>query len=115
MQDSESWDTRYRRILGVVSLMVAVFISASTITTCILLLIKTGFEPWMTILTDHFAATIGLAGAGTVSFAIVVYLRQAEGPIEFEAVGLKFRGAAGQVVLWAFCTAVLALCARLLW
>jgi hypothetical protein len=47
------------------------------------------------------------------SFALVVFLRQTEGPIEFEGLGMKFNGA--QVVLWAFCIIVFALCAKLLW
>ena len=54
-------------------------------------------------------------GATILSFALVVFLRQTEGPIEFEGLGMKFKGAAGQVVLWAFCIIVFALCAKLLW
>jgi hypothetical protein len=73
-----------------------------------------GLDFWTEIVQEHFAATVGLSGALMVSFGVVV-LRQSEGPIEFEAVGMKFRGAAGQVVLWLLCVAVLTLCGKLLW
>jgi hypothetical protein len=39
------------------------------------------------------------ASSAVASFGIVTFLRQSEGPIEFEALGLKFKGAAGQLVL----------------
>jgi hypothetical protein len=64
---------------------------------------------------QHPLGTIGLFGMAIFSFSIVTFLRQTEGPIEFEALGMKFKGAAGQVVLWAFCVVVLSLCAKLLW
>jgi hypothetical protein len=66
-------------------------------------------------LFDHLVGASGLTGAAIVSFAIVVFLRQTEGPIELEGLGMKFKGAAGQVVVWAFCIIVFALCAKLLW
>jgi hypothetical protein len=34
----------------------------------------------------------------TLAFVIVSFLRQIDGPIEFERLGFKFKGAAGQVV-----------------
>ena len=34
---------------------------------------------------------------------IVLLLRFTTGPIEFEGLGFKFRGASGPVVLWIFC------------
>jgi hypothetical protein len=80
-----------------------------------LLLYHTGFDPWQNIFLEHFAATVGVLGASICSFGAVVFLRQSEGPIEFEAWGMKFKGAAGQVVLWAFGIIVLSLCAKLLW
>jgi hypothetical protein len=80
-----------------------------------LFLYHTGFEPWQTILLEHFAGTICLLGAAAISFTTVVFLRQSEGPIEFDALGLKFRGAAGQFVLWTFGVIVLSLCGKMLW
>src|SRR5579871_894814 len=55
------------------------------------------------ILIAHYAAIVGVPAAAAVSFILVVLLRQIDGPIEFEGLGFKFRGAAGQVVLWVLC------------
>ena len=56
------------------------------------------FDFWKDLIKEHFPATLGLTGAAIVSFAIVVFLRQTEGPIELEGLGIKIKGAAGQVV-----------------
>jgi hypothetical protein len=81
----------------------------------ILFIFHVGFDFWKDLVKEHFPGTIGLMGATILSFALVVFLRQTEGPIEFEGLGMKFKGAAGQVVLWAFCVIVFALCAKFLW
>jgi hypothetical protein len=44
-----------------------------------------------------------------------VVLRSTEGPMEFEGLGFKFKGAAGPVVLWAMCFIVIVLGIRVLW
>jgi len=67
------------------------------------------------ILKQHFDAVIGIPCAGFAAFAIVVFLRQTDGPIEFESLGFKFKGAAGQVVMWALCFLVMILAIKLLW
>ncbi|MBY5397967.1 hypothetical protein HFN01_24445 [Rhizobium leguminosarum] len=71
------------------------------------------FTHWEEVLRDHFAAIIGLPGAAAAAFTIVVLLRQTEGPIEFEGLGFKFKGAAGQVVLWI--ASFLAIAAAIKW
>jgi hypothetical protein len=81
----------------------------------LLFIYNTGMGFWQDLIKDHFAATIGLTGAGIVSFGIVIFLRQVDGPIEFEALGMRFKGAAGQVILWAFLMIVYSLCVKLLW
>ena len=73
------------------------------------------FVRWQQVLNKHFAAIIGLPCAALVAFAIVVFLRQTEGPIEFEGLGFKFRGASGQVAMWIACFVAIALAIRLLW
>jgi len=70
---------------------------------------------WVDILYDHFAAIIGLPGAACVAFGIVAFLRQTDGPIEFEGFGFKFKGAAGQVVMWVLCFLAIAGAIKLLW
>jgi hypothetical protein len=41
--------------------------------------------------------------AATTSFSIVSLFKVTNGPIEFEALGFKFHGASGPVVLWLLC------------
>jgi hypothetical protein len=72
-------------------------------------------EDWKRLLTEHYQAIVGLPGAAAIAFAIVIFLRQIEGPVEFEALGLKFRGAAGQVVMWVFCFLAIVAAMKLLW
>src|SRR5215204_3054654 len=112
MTTMPDWKTAYGRALRIAA-MAGALVSSITVGITILLFISTvGFEFWKDIVKEHFPATIGLTGACILSFATVVFLRQTEGPIEFEAVGMKFKGAAGQVVLWAFCIVVLVLCTK---
>ncbi len=67
------------------------------------------------ILRQHFAAVVGLPAAGILALWIVTILRSQSGPIEFEAAGLRFRGASGPVVLWVLCFLAIAVAIRLLW
>lgn len=61
------------------------------------LVVVFSFRGWEAILRDHFQAIVGLPGA---AFVLVVVLRQTDGPIEFDGLGFKFKGA-GQVVMWS--------------
>jgi len=62
------------------------------------------FDPVLTeIVTKNFAAIVGLPFAFLGAFVIVALFRQSEGNIEFEALGVKLKGAAGKVVLWVVC------------
>lgn len=103
------------RLLRTIAMWSAIFASITMATVQLLFIYNTEMAFWQDLVRDHFAATLGLTGAGIVSFAIVVFLRQTEGPIEFEAFGMKFRGASGQVILWAFLLIVYTLCAKILW
>ncbi|AXW53397.1 hypothetical protein CJO92_12435 [Ralstonia solanacearum] len=49
---------------------------------------------------DHFAATVGLPAGALAALCIVVFLESSSGPIEFEGVGFRFKGASGPIVLW---------------
>jgi hypothetical protein len=73
------------------------------------------FAPWQKILEEHFAALVGLPFAAGVAFVLVVFLRQTDGPIEFESLGLKFKGAAGQVIMWAVCFLAMAGAIKWVW
>lgn len=52
------------------------------------------------IVHGHFKAVVGLPMAAAASFVIVWVLSVSQGRIEFEAWGVKFRGAAGPVAFW---------------
>ncbi|MGH6823647.1 MAG: hypothetical protein ACREC4_09205, partial [Methylocella sp.] len=58
---------------------------------------------------------VGLPTATGVSVAIVVFLRQTDGPIEFEGLGFKLKGAAGQVTMWILTFLAMAVAMKLLW
>jgi hypothetical protein len=67
------------------------------------------------LLLGHYPAIVGLPAAGAGAFVIVLVFRQTEGPIEFEGLSFKFKGASGPVVLWAFCFAVIAGALKVIW
>ena len=67
------------------------------------------------LVVTNFAAIIGLPFAFLASFVVVALFRQSEGEIEFEAVGIKLKGAAGQIVLWVICFLAITGAIALLW
>ena len=71
--------------------------------------------PWIAIVQNHFAATVGLPMAAVAAIFIVVGLKQSSGPIKFEGLGFKFEGAAGEVVLWVLCFLAIACAVKMLW
>ena len=64
---------------------------------------------------DHSAATIGVAMSAITAFCLVAILEVSRGAVEFEALGFKFRGASGPVVLWVLCFLVMIFGVWLLW
>ena len=70
---------------------------------------------WLNITLNHFPAVIGLPGAAAAAFVVVAVLRNTEGPIEFEGLGFKFKGASGPVILWMLCFLAVSGAIRLLW
>ena len=78
---------------------------------------KRGFDDkvWLPIAVKHFPAVVGLPMAAIASLFIVMVLEYVSGPIEFEILGLKFKGAAGQIVFWILCFLTIVLAIKLLW
>jgi hypothetical protein len=75
-----------------------------------------GISPELaTFLRDHFSVTVGLPFAAVVSLLVILVLRETTGKLEFEAIGFKFRGASGPVVLWVLCYLAITLSIKLLW
>jgi hypothetical protein len=67
------------------------------------------------VLREHAAALIELPQAAAVALGIIVFLRQTDGPIEFEGLGFKFKGAAGQVTMWILTLLAIAGAIKLVW
>lgn len=73
-------------------------------------------ENWfLRMVQAHPAATIGLAMSAISAFCLVALLEIARGPIEFEALGFKFKGASGPAILWVFCFLAMIFGVWLLW
>lgn len=64
---------------------------------------------------EHPAATIGVAMSAITAFCLVALLEITRGPIEFEAIGFRFKGASGPVVLWILCFLAMVHGVWLLW
>jgi hypothetical protein len=60
-------------------------------------------------------AVIGVPFCGAMAAFIVLLLRTTQGPIEFEALGFKFRGASGPIVMWVLCFLSFVAATKLLW
>ena len=71
--------------------------------------------PVTALIVEHFAAIVGLPAICVMAFAVVWSFRTFSGPIEFEVIGFKLRGASGPVVLWVATMLALTLAVRLLW
>ena len=111
------WDTRLR----IISSWGAVMASAALLLYFCGFLIyhpvrATSANGWfLQLIQMHFAATLGVPLCGIASACVVLVLKSASGPIEFEVLGLRFRGAAGPVILWVLCFLVMILAVNLLW
>jgi hypothetical protein len=64
---------------------------------------------------QNFAATLAVPLSAVASFCIVTLLRVTTGPIEVEAQGIKFSGAAGPIIFWILCFIVIVLGVKILW
>ncbi|SRR6266536_474875 len=74
------------------------------------------FDPVLTdLVVKNFAAVIGLPFAFIGAFVVVALLRQSETPVEFEAFGVKLKGAAGEIVLWILCFIAISGAIAMLW
>ncbi len=73
-------------------------------------------DTWPTVMIDkHFAAMVGTPLSAMTAYSIVSLLKVTNGPIEFEALGFKFRGASGPIILWVFCFLAIGVVFHLLW
>lgn len=93
---------RTTRVLVVGVVCAAVFLQVFVATQ--LLWRSADLDTWLVrLIKERYAALIQVPAIATLCFCAVCLLEVVSGqPIEFEALGFKFRGAAGPVVLWVF-------------
>jgi len=64
---------------------------------------KAAPDTWPTAMVNtHFAAMVGTPLSAMTAYCIVSLLKVTSGPVEFEALGFKFQGASGPIILWVF-------------
>jgi hypothetical protein len=67
------------------------------------------------LILDKVPVTIGVPFCGAMAMFVVLLLRATQGPVEFEAAGMKFRGASGPIVMWVLCFIAAIAATKLLW
>jgi hypothetical protein len=67
------------------------------------------------IMLKQFPAVVGLPCASLVSLCLVMFLEHVSGPMEFEALGFRFKGSSGPVVLWVFSFLAMVGAIKLVW
>lgn len=73
-------------------------------------------EEFLQLYKDHFPALVGLPAAAFLATFIILLLQIVrKQPIEFEVLGLKFKGSSGEVVLWVLVYLSLVVSIKLLW
>jgi hypothetical protein len=63
----------------------------------------------------HPPTVLGIPASLGSALSIVLLLKTTSGPIEFELIGVKFRGASGQIVMLVFVFLSVILAIKLLW
>ena len=67
-------------------------------------------------LEQHFAAIVALPAIAALAFLIVITFEARFDAIEMEFFGVvKFKGAAGPIILWVLCVLTMSSCVRMLW
>lgn len=67
------------------------------------------------LLPQHFIAIVALPAAGAASFILIFIFRQTSGPVEIEGFSIKFKGAAGPLILWIMCFLAMAGAIKMVW
>ncbi|MEA3273990.1 MAG: hypothetical protein U9Q81_01540 [Pseudomonadota bacterium] len=64
---------------------------------------------------EHYLVFFGLPYAAVLALYLVLVLESTRGPIEFEGLTLKFKGAAGPIILWVIVFLSIVVSIKLLW
>lgn len=78
-------------------------------------LARTDSPYFQNVMKGHLSSFLMLPQVASLSFAVVMLLRQTEGPFEFKFLGVEAKGASGQVVMWVFTFLALTLALHLVW
>ena len=76
---------------------------------------KTEGDYWQTLIREQFPVLVALPMAGLGSLFVTLILRISTGEMEFEIVGLKFKGGAAPIVFWVLCFLSVVVSIKLLW
>ena len=74
-----------------------------------------GSDPLSQVVQEQTPAMLGIPWAGGAALIVVLLFKPVFGDMEFEALGFKFKGASGPVVLWVLCFLAETLAIATLW
>lgn len=87
--------------------------------TCYLAFIASSFYwtgGWISdLFQTHYVFFVGLPFAGFIAYFVVGTLENVRGQIEFEALGMKFKGASGPIIMWVIVFLAIVIAIRLVW
>jgi hypothetical protein len=106
---------RQERIMSWLMFILIVVVLAGLIGTWLIVVVTSFGDAQREVVSQHYVVIVALPVAGVFSFIVVFLFKQTSGPIEFEAFTLKFRGAAGPVILWILCFLAIAAAIKALW
>jgi hypothetical protein len=64
---------------------------------------------------EQIPATIGLPSAALAALCLVIVMENTSGPIEFEGLGFKFKGASGPIIMWCIVFLCMTAAIKLVW
>ncbi len=70
---------------------------------------------FVALMVRYPGSMLGVPFCTMMALLIVLLLRTVEGPIEFSAFGISFKGASGPILMWVICFAALAWATKYLW
>lgn len=96
----------------------APYVSGIIVLACYLPFITASFflGGWINeLLRDHYVFFVGVPFAGLIAHFLVGTLENTRGKIEFEVLGMKFKGASGPIVMWVLVFLAIIFAIRLVW
>jgi hypothetical protein len=109
----QPWERRLRPLATIFVLVVGSIFTTVTLLGFLLSALDAG--TFDRIVENHFGAAFGIPVSFVTSLVLVLAFRREAGPIEFEALGFKFKGASGPLIFWVICFLAFVTALRLLW